>query len=403
MQKVAYIVVFLIGLTIRLYYLLHPDFGSGDAGLRYIPIARNLLDGHGFALAPGIPDSFDQPLYPLMIAGMGGNFYLVVAFQFLLELAIVALVYGIAKEVGLDKRGRIIAISLAWLCPFLPLFASRILTEVLATLLLTLTCYLILKGSVRLYLLAGLCAGLALLTRGDALPAVILLPLAALSLRRPRWHVLAYAGMLVLTLSPWMIRNQLAFGSPRPVGGVFAQTQDGYRLWLSTWLIDSKDIHAYHWNNTNPLNLSDDEYREQAKEARDQSPVKILLFVPAARVFISYLRMPGYVDSRAAKLFWYPAWGALGLCVLIGMLLSLKARNWPLLIPAALILSRLALPFVSALGCEPRYQLEAMPVMIVFASIALVALEDAPARGRAVIYNLCRLVGRQGNVGSGRV
>lgn len=96
------LVCLLAGIAIRVTLIQRGDALSGDAGLRYDPIARNLASGHGFSKskqAPYLPDDFDQPVYPLFIAAIYRLFdYSVSAVRLIqaaIELAILWLAWRI--------------------------------------------------------------------------------------------------------------------------------------------------------------------------------------------------------------------------------------------------------------------------------------------------------------------
>lgn len=84
------------------------------------------------------------------------------------------------------------------------------------------------------WVVAGFCAALADLTRADGLLLLAVAGLFALFAKR-RWRATAVVlATYILTMSPWIVRNLVAFGSLQPPGS------------LSTlWLLDYNDLFNY--------------------------------------------------------------------------------------------------------------------------------------------------------------
>jgi hypothetical protein len=208
---------------------------------------------------------------------------------------------------------------------------------------------------------------------------------------------------LIAVLTPWMIRNHVTFGALRPLGGVHEQVEMPYIQWLDTWLDDSKLIHPYWWHALDPAStgefpagkLGHDERRraeralqmareqgtfrgeperqfvELADEAKRERALMVYAFAPLKRCVMAIVRMPSYIHNSALKVVTYLFWLALLLFIAAGAWLVIKERMPIMLIPAAIIAGRFTLPLLSALGSEPRYLFEALPVGFIVGAIAV--------------------------------
>jgi hypothetical protein len=412
-------VIALLAITLRGAVLLSDIQLNGDAEKRYEPIARNLQFGNGFsraAQAPYAQDDFDQPGYPYFVAAIykltSGNRRAVVVAQLILESLILVLVLKLGGALNISNRARMGAVAIGMVCPFLPIYSGKILTEVLATFILTLTCYLILqcavKDGVRRWVFAGMGAAACLLVRPDTLASIILmtLALALISWRKYRLRLLGRILILLVSalavLSPWMIRNYRLFHSPRPLGGVTAQVKLQYVKWLDTWLDDPKYLQKCWWNifdPNSPVELPDKisegdrrivtsaliKLKEQGSltdaidqqflplivEAKRTRQFNVFVLTPVRRIAMTWLRAPSYITGYWSKLTVYIFWVALLGCAFIGLIMVLRRMNVLFAIPVALLLGRTALPFISALASEPRYMFEALPICFILAGMAL--------------------------------
>ncbi len=201
---------FVVGLSLRLYFIWHFPFYSGDTAY-YEELARNWLYhgvyglySHGQLLASDLR----APGYPAFLAMIcsvaGAGRTAVMLAQAILDLATCLLAAGIAVRLAVDAseedRGRVAALAL-WLtavCPFTANYAAVPLTEVLATFFTALAILLLLSPAcdrigvllsnsellrgVRIWFFAGLAVGLGTLVRPET-PLLLFAALAALWLR----------------------------------------------------------------------------------------------------------------------------------------------------------------------------------------------------------------------------
>jgi len=214
--------VLAVGLVLRLA-LLFPAAGYEPQIVdeqHYRQIATTLVRHGEFGFEPGRPTSIRPPLYPFLVAAVWKvtgteSLQAVRAVQIVLSLANVVLVYLLGLR--LFNR-RVALLAAAGLCfyPSLVFFDYLLLTEVLFTLLLTLTAlgYVHLLDRERgwIALATGGALGLAALTRSVMWPFPILLaPLAFASVGGPFLKRFRVAALLVLgfavVVGPWAVRN----------------------------------------------------------------------------------------------------------------------------------------------------------------------------------------------------
>ena len=425
-------VVGIVALAMRLSIASSDVSLHGDARTRYDPLARNLSAGNGFSKAtspPYAPDDFDLPGYPYFVAAIyratRGSARAVVLAQLVLELAIVGMTVSLARQIGLPRRAAAIALALGLLEPFLPTFSGSIVTEVLATFCITLTCLLLVRASSRNafvgWLGAGLAGGLSLLVRPDLVVSVTLLfaAAAALALRRRRSGVIPALLIALVAaaacLTPWMIRNRRLFGELRPFGGVTQQTKMGYVRWLGTWLVSHAELDRYWWGIRTPTSISgfpsnrltaterseaDEALRATQRQgsldgepsrrfaaladaARWRRPLSVYVVVPVLRVGRTVAGLPRYGRTAAWQIYGYCYWAVLLGLAAMGVREAIRLRRTEMFVPGALVLGRVSLPFVSALAVEPRYVVEALPAGLLLAAmgasaIALRAANVAP-------------------------
>jgi 4-amino-4-deoxy-L-arabinose transferase-like glycosyltransferase len=365
------ILFFTLLIAIRVFIALGDVYRSHDSVERYIPLARQLLQGNGYA------DKFDMPLYPVFLAAvyLFGDDRLVVIVQLVIEILTVYLVYLSAGKL-LSARGQYLATAFAAFFPMQAVFAARILTESNATFLTVAAFYFY---TVKRPVYAGLAMALGVLTRPDLiLVALFILPLF-------RRDVLRYALPVVILLGAWT-----GYQASNPFGGVSGQTSGNYVKWLGVWLDHPRYIDAYWWRakEAPPLpeivpdreraeaamnavretkSLDNIEFNDLAARAKNEAPFKVYIIVPLKRAFLMVTLLPTYVTG-IGKIILFVFWFALLTGAAVGVF------YFPNLFPVAVIAARLALPIYSPLGSEPRYFLEAVPFICLLAAPAVSAI-----------------------------
>ncbi len=211
--------------------------GTFDDPDNYLPLARSLASGEGFALR-GRPTAYRPPLYPILLAPLtpilGDHSWLGVALLHLaLGAATVWLTAAAAKGSGMPAGRQALAALIVAADPVLVWQSRSIMTETPSAFLVALT----LAGTTRRgrwgAVLGGLGLGLLALCRPSGLAAAGLVIAAALLVPPGAWRErLARGGliaaMLVVCLLPWTIRNACVFGEP-----ICGTTHGGYTLALA--------------------------------------------------------------------------------------------------------------------------------------------------------------------------
>jgi Dolichyl-phosphate-mannose-protein mannosyltransferase len=286
-----------LGCGYRIQLLCREPEVRADAAVRYFPLAKSLLAGHGLSydqVAPFRLNDYEVPGYPAFLAAIlalgGGSLRLVVAVQLFIELATLWLVQRIARYAGLGSTFAWTAAALGLGLLFLPSLAVELLTETLAIFASTLLCLCILRASkstaanaVKDWALAGIVAGLAALVRVDTYAFVALGMLACMfsmretSVVRRGRVVLIFAIAFGAVLLPWSLRMWSHFGTLEMPGqiqfrraGNTAHLGPGFRLWMDTWADHGSYVELYVWGPlaSRPSQFPADKVRDPVERAR---------------------------------------------------------------------------------------------------------------------------------------
>jgi 4-amino-4-deoxy-L-arabinose transferase-like glycosyltransferase len=290
------------GLTLRLFFIWHFPFYSGDTKF-YEELARNWLD-HGvyglYAHGALTPVDMRVPGYPAFLAAIyfviGRSARVVMAAQALVDLATCVLASLIAARLAPVSRRAVAGTAALWmaaLCPFTADYTAVVLTETLAIFFTTaavlvfvyfltapvlnspanaprdLSARGIALSFAGWFLLLGFIAGLGTLVRPET-PLVLAAAGVALSIRwrrRANWPqlILATCWMcvgLLLPLAPWAARNARTFGRVEFLGPRYAQTYGdfiprGYFSWTQTWMTRFGDAYLVTWSLGNqPIGIA---------------------------------------------------------------------------------------------------------------------------------------------------
>jgi len=254
--------------------------------------------------------------------------------------------------------------------------------------------------------LAGVLAGLAILTRANA--AVILLPLVvAVWDVRPRWSRRALTApvlvvaLAILTVAPWTVRNTVVLGSVVPV-----TTQLGTSLagtYNSAAFADT--VNPASWRSLRRVPDYQDITRPSRWRQIPEAPMEKKLRAGALHFIENH---PGYVAKVAfwntrraldlAGLRWSrhtastisagPGWADAGVfmfwavaALAIAGGLTARARRLPLLVLAVPVLLYLSVVFLAFE--TPRYRTGIDPFIVMLAALALVAAWEAVAARRS--------------------
>lgn len=283
-----------VGLGLRLLFVFRfPFYTSGDTAT-YEELAHHWLARgvYGLEISGRLtPTDLRSPGYPAFLAIVhaifGPSHLPVMVVQAFLDLAscwFIALLAANLVPAHVRARVRLAGLWLAALCPFVAIYASWGLTEVLATFITALALlvlallvqsptgtYVVKVAAVPLdgAFLGGFLVGLGTLVRPDT-PLVLAAASFVLAWRwrHPNdWRKLLRQGLLLglgllIPLLPWAARNwytlhEVQFLAPyyQELPGKFVPR--GYYSWTKTWLWKARDAQVA-WNPEDmSLNMSD--------------------------------------------------------------------------------------------------------------------------------------------------
>jgi 4-amino-4-deoxy-L-arabinose transferase-like glycosyltransferase len=197
-----------------------------------------------------VPEVLRTPLYPIFVASVyrvfGVHQLPVALAQSVVFAAICIVVYAAARRI-VPERIAIAAAAVTALFPAIPYFGALVMTEVLTTLLFTVSMWLMLSAltdrGLRRFAALGIVLGLTTLSR----PVFVLFPIALTAVglvlfplfgvrHRPRWpQWSAMLAAFALTMAPWFSYNYVTLGrfTLSPAGGVGRGLWEG--SWQATW------------------------------------------------------------------------------------------------------------------------------------------------------------------------
>src|SRR3954471_7857351 len=212
-----------LGLAVRVLYALlaGPDLVLAGDARTFHSLANSIASGHGFVRElDGLTTADHPPLYPLYLSlfslvGLKSWAAHRVA-SCLLGAATVGAVGILGRRVGGDRVG-LVAAGIAAVYPLLWVNDATVLSESLYGLLIALAliaAYRVIdRPTAGRAAVLGAVVALAALTRSEALGLALLLVLPVAW--RARWRGLAAAAVAgALVLTPWLVRNWIAFDRP---------------------------------------------------------------------------------------------------------------------------------------------------------------------------------------------
>jgi hypothetical protein len=237
--RIALWILLIIQVAIAIH-ISHP-WMTGDSGV-YLGLASGLRDGGYGTFPDGVfqPDALRPPGLPLVLAAWPFGLASLMVMQGGLYLLCIRLA---EKAVGTQL------LPLAVIYPFPAFYIATVGTEAWAMLAVTLAALLVARGSFPSYAAAGFAAGLGAMFRSD----LLLLPIALaayISLRHWRltWVPIAAAAMVVAPYAAW---NHHHFGrfQPTPVAGAL-----GNSLWSASWqsFVSPDDLNALYQQRVTP-------------------------------------------------------------------------------------------------------------------------------------------------------
>jgi hypothetical protein len=239
-RKLMWIILlaFAVRVAVRLYYG-EADFWENGYSF-FFSLAKNIAAGNGIAIGDSPATSFRVPLYAVLLAVLtfGNKTFLPVLFaQSLIGAGTVSCAAMLALEM-FGNAAAIFAATLTAIYPYYVVHDTALQETSLYTFLMALAVLLLLRvrrsGFVLTAMGAGLALGTAVLTRANLAPFALFAPLwlamagglHAAAWRRRLGAAVLCAGVMALTLAPWLVRSYLLTGSAT------LSTQSGFFLWL---------------------------------------------------------------------------------------------------------------------------------------------------------------------------
>ena len=270
------ILLLVLALAIRIGFVAAtPGYTPAHDDRGYDRLACALVAGEGYTRSgppatreecgrsdrPGRPTAFRPPGYPMFLAAvytvtepLGIDRWTAARLaQAVLGTVVVALLGVIAGQLW-GRRESVAALALgAVFVPAIVIGGSLLSETLFVALMLAAVSALLASnaagGDRRCLALAGVAAGLAVLTRSTA--PVLLLPLAigaastggAIPVRRRLARAAAFLGVAALVVAPWTVRNALAFEEFVPVStvagsslaGTYSDTPRSDPRWPGAW------------------------------------------------------------------------------------------------------------------------------------------------------------------------
>lgn len=353
----------------------------------------------------GKPNSFFEPLYPLISAGFyilfGDRLFFWRLMHVIMGTLLVLLVYDIGKRAFNDERIGLFAALYATVYPHFVFYSWTLMAEPLLVLLLAagFWAYFRLLGHPRWYwaVWIGLFFGAFTLTRSFLIAFFPLIPLFILVFLkgRQRWKYAALAAFgFILALAPWVYRNYRIHHQ-----FVLLSTRGGYNIWMRNNPYYIEDELAAMGVKFSPEQLEKLKYRdyllgyphftsEQGELERNriltQEGLKFILANPGFFLKMCWIRfkwvigykgigMKGPLLNSISLLFYGP--------ILLGFIVSffLGWRRLNVALPLWSIICYFVL-FYSLTHEGMRYRVPVDPYMILLAVFSAVFIYDRMVR-----------------------
>ena len=234
------IVIFILGLLLRILFVFTlEDKIYWDDGFDYDGLATRLIEGKGYVNDDGEITAFRAPGYPYFLAAIysvfGHQFLAVRIVQCLLDAVSIVVIFFIAQLI-FNRRVAVISAAIFIVYPLFVYTASTFFPTTVFILLVSVAMFLILsieqKGALFKAVLLGVVLGLAALTVPTVL-AFVPFAIVWILFRQPRFSFESFLTSslvflsLVLTLSPWLLRNYKIYHKPFVIA-----TNGGYNFWM---------------------------------------------------------------------------------------------------------------------------------------------------------------------------
>ncbi|MBN2410973.1 glycosyltransferase family 39 protein [candidate division KSB1 bacterium] len=237
--NLSLVFILCLGFALRFFWVMTLDDNiSWEDEADYMALSEKITAGEGFVNTDGTPTAFRAAGYPVFLsvlrfAGFRDPFGIRLV-QVYLGTLIIWLVYMLGREIFDRKTGKTAAFVTA-IYPYYIYMPGTILAATLLTGLILLATW-VLHKAVMEYRLGMVCAGgfimgLAVLTKPSAITFVVavvawLVYVFMKDSRKRLIYAVLFAVTVLLTITPWMIRNYVKLDTP------VLTTNMGRNLWL---------------------------------------------------------------------------------------------------------------------------------------------------------------------------
>ncbi len=391
---IGLVLVFVVALTARLAmtyqfvgFRAPPDANANSDQLDYEVLAFHLVTGQGYAITPGKPTASRTPGTSMTLApvyAVFGRSFAMGRIWFCLLSAGTCLLAVCFGSLCFNRLAGLMAGFGLAIYPGHAYNAMHFLSEtpfgfwMLLALVLTACAIRKQRGGWWMNSLAGLCWALAIYTRPQLLLAVPIaggLAVIALLFKHPihfkRWAI--QTAVIVLTLSPWIVRNDVVLGKPT------LSTITGYGLWGShneltfndpacrgDWIRASILEDADHPLTGNEVQRNDQatQYGIDAIKANaDKMPA--LLAAKLWRLATPFTQ----TDNQIARLAFAVSWIVVAPMFLVGLIVAFKRAQttaWMLLLPILATIASTLIYYGSV-----RFRDSVSPVFVIFAGVCV--------------------------------
>jgi len=289
-------------------FVVEPSLTSDP--LMYHNLARSLLENGTYTLG-GTVTAYRPPGYPFFLAALyalpGSDILAVRLVQSMVDALVCVLVFRLGRRIYSSKEGVAAAVILAVYTPYI-LYSQALFSETLFTFLLLLLLDSLVSRSEERggAITAGILLGLGTFLK----PVMIIFPAILVLWNRLRGdhtgralkRALLVSLFLVITVSPWLVRNRVSLGE-----WVFT-TNGGVNLWIGN---NPAATGAYGVPEVNPVFEEEDEiarnklafdeavgfWKENPQQALKILPWKFFFFFSSESALI----LNFFEDTQSAK------------------------------------------------------------------------------------------------------
>ena len=374
----------------------------------YELFARNIADGKGYSV-DGVPTGYWPIGYPGLLGAVfyvaGGSVLAGKILNVVLDIATIVLTFRISQELFHADLGARLTLCLLCFYPNHIAYTALLSSEILFVFLVASSSYVFVtaQGRARFLLLSGMLWGLTALTK----PQALVLPILFLLFFSTNWRSLLKSGLVVycailLTVSPWLVRNKTVFGAYTlaHTGGInlldgnnrFNDTgTSGFDDRVNALLGDLRTVPLHHMFDGKEV-ARDARARDIAIDYIVLNPARVFALIP--RKFTELWRWDtegiafslGTMQSAKGPLKkayenfsqvsqWY--YDLILLLFLVSLPMTLRRPLRPRHIGLAVIIS-LTLVYLALFG-EPRYHFAMMPWLAIYAGLGAQGLLLGPS------------------------